>query len=1008
MRSIATKAFIAALTCCCTLRTVSAQEGAMDLTFNATDIGYENGDGTSGIVYGSAVQPDGKAIIVGDFARYNGKQVGRVTRVHTNGKVDESFNSGGAGASGTIRALALQPDGKVLIAGSFTSYNGTAVPNIARLNTDGSLDGSFAPVPGPNSTITCMALQPDGRILIAGPFTTYDGWLMVRIARVLTNGTADLTFSSNIGPNGNINAIALQPDGKIIIGGTFISFNGTARSKIARLNAGGTLDTGFDPGTGMNNTVQCALRLPDGTIMVGGDFTTVNGTGRARIARLTTSGALDTGFVPGTGANGTVITVTQRSDGNVFIGGSFDTYGGVAADHLVLLNANGTTDPGFNAGMTISHNVMSIAFQSDGRIIVGGAFENWTSMSRRGLLRLEATGAFDTTYNIGTGVKGGGGVRTIALQPDGKILIGGTFKGYNGGEANTLARLSANGELDGSFSAGTGTNGTIYKVVVQPDGKILVAGSFTGTNGTTTGALFRLNVNGSLDGSFVRDTLQTGYIRTVVLQPDGKILIGGGFSTCHGAARMDVARLNPDGSLDATFDPGTGTGPNIGEVQIQAMVLQPDGKIVIGGHFPTYNGTPCGHIARLNANGSLDATFNPGTGVAHQVGVTPYVRDLALQPDGKIVLVGLFTSFNGMQWHVLARVNSNGSLDTGFVATNPGPNNDVERVALQPDGRILIAGNFTTYDAVSRLRITRINRDGTLDEDLNPGTGMNDAVYAITVQPDGKILVGGLFTGYNGTGRNRIARINGTSRVSSRVLLEGPYNAGLMNDALRTLPTFPITDPYAALGYSESGHDAGMSLGSHMLAVSGNNALVDWVIMEMRPVASPGTVAASRTVLLQRDGDIVDLDGVSTVGFGGLAAGNYCVAVKPRNHLPVMLSAGTPITYGSTTVAADFTLPTTLVYNNDARKNVSGTMVLAAGDVNFNEAVLYTGSGNDRDPILTRVGSTTPNNPLSGYWREDVNMDGVVKYTGSANDRDPILVNVGSTTPNNTRVAALP
>ena len=107
-------------------------------------------------------------------------------------------------------------------------------------------------------------------------------------------------------------------------------------------------------------------------------------------------------------------------------------------------------------------------------------------------------------------------------------------------------------------------------------------------------------------------------------------------------------------------------------------------------------------------------------------------------------------------------------------------------------------------------------------------------------------------------------------------------------------------------------------------------------------------------------------------------------------------------------VIVDFTLPTTQVYDNDARKNVGGVMVLAAGDATFNETIRYTGSGNDRDPILIRVGSTTPNNSVAGYWREDVNMDGVVKYTGSANDRDIILTNVGSTTPNNTRVAALP
>ena len=104
MRPLSTKALATACMIMCAHHTVSAQEGAMDLTFNATDIGFENGDGASGIVYGCAVQPDGRAIIAGDFARYNGKQVGRVTRILTNGKVDDTFNPLGTGASGTIRA----------------------------------------------------------------------------------------------------------------------------------------------------------------------------------------------------------------------------------------------------------------------------------------------------------------------------------------------------------------------------------------------------------------------------------------------------------------------------------------------------------------------------------------------------------------------------------------------------------------------------------------------------------------------------------------------------------------------------------------------------------------------------------------------------------------------------------------------------------------------------------------------------------------------------------------
>jgi hypothetical protein len=140
-----------------------------------------------------------------------------------------------------------------------------------------------------------------------------------------------------------------------------------------------------------------------------------------------------------------------------------------------------------------------------------------------------------------------------------------------------------------------------------------------------------------------------------------------------------------------------------------------------------------------------------------------------------------------------------------------------------------------------------------------------------------------------------------------------------------------------------------------------------------------------------------------------LAAGPYLLAVRHRNHLPVMVDIGSPIAVGQTTVNVDLTSPSTITYGTDGRKNIGGTMVLWTGDVGFDGKLKYTGSGNDRDPILIGIGSTAPNNTIVGQYRsEDVNLDGTVKYTGTGNDRDPILTNVGSTTPNNVRQGQVP
>ncbi len=253
---------------------------------------------------------------------------------------------------------------------------------------------------------------------------------------------------------------------------------------------------------------------------------------------------------------------------------------------------------------------------------------------------------------------------------------------------------------------------------------------------------------------------------------------------------------------------------------------------------------------------------------------------------------------------------------------------------------------------------------------------------------------------------NLRVNLNGL-KVAAKVFLEGPFNSGtgLMNDALRGLGTFPTTDPYPALGYVHTGGGNGGVVAPAVIAVTGSNAIVDWVVLELRNPAAGGTVMASRSALVQRDGDIVELDGTSPVVFA-LAPGSYFVAVRHRNHTGCMVS--TAVALSASPSVVNFTNNATTTYGTNARKTVGAVEVLWAGDVTFNHQIKYTGGANDRDPILVHVGSTTPNNVTTGYDGTDVNLDGTTKYTGSTNDRDPILVNVGSTTPNNVRVEQLP
>ncbi len=242
--------------------------------------------------------------------------------------------------------------------------------------------------------------------------------------------------------------------------------------------------------------------------------------------------------------------------------------------------------------------------------------------------------------------------------------------------------------------------------------------------------------------------------------------------------------------------------------------------------------------------------------------------------------------------------------------------------------------------------------------------------------------------------------------VRPRVFLGGAFASGSMSDQLRSLPSFPLGEPYSALGYSYTGAPGTTTVSPALLAQGGLDAIVDWVVVELRIPSFPYTVLGSRPALLQRDGDVVALDGTSALSFN-LAAGNYRMSVLHRNHLGVMTAA--PYALSSTSTTIDLSSPSTGTFGTNARANINGTMVLWPGDITMDGVVRYTGTGNDRDPVLQAIGGSTPTNVVNTvYSTLDVNLDGAVRYTGSANDRDFILTTVGGTVPTAVRTQQLP
>ncbi|MCU0431705.1 MAG: hypothetical protein MUF42_17220, partial [Cytophagaceae bacterium] len=737
-----------------TLRAQYSLPGELDTTFNygeANSFMMRNdqylGRGPSEEVNAIGLQSDGKLLIGGAFTSYNSIPANSISRLNIDGSMDTTFKYG-KGANSNVEFIRQLPDGKILVGGYFSVYNGISRGRIVRLNLDGSVDLTFNPGTGANDGIFEVALQADGKLVIVGAFTTFNGVSRNRVARLNSDGSLDTSFDPGTGANADVHSVAIQVDGKIWIGGEFNIYNGMSRNKVACLNTNGSEVAIPNLASGV---VKSLVLQSDGKVLIGGDFSLYGSSSAKNIVRLNADGSIDTGFNPGTGATGGTIlsyveAIVIRPDGKIIVVGSFTAYNGTFRNCIARLNADGSLDSSFDPGAGTDGSILSVVIKSDGKIVVGGRFGKYNEMPQKFCVRLNADGLWDARFNPATGANST--VNSIVMQADGKILIGGSFDRYNNILRKSIARINSNGSLDTSFNPTSWiTNtGTVVAIAVQTDGKVLVGGTFR-NSGTGVQNLARLNVDGSLDGTFNSGTGPEGTVRCLALQANGKILLGGFFASYNGTSCSRIIRLNSDGTLDLSFN--TGLGPNDG---VESMNIQPDGKIIVVGKFTSFNSNACNRIVRLNVDGSIDATFNAGTGASDDI------YCLALQTDGKIVIGGSFTSFGGVSRFGIARLNTTGSLDTGF---NPGTgaNNDVLDLNLQLDGKVLICGFFTSFNGSVSRGLARLQANGSLDLSFSAGLGGSSVIRTLATQPDRKVLIGGDFLRYNGTFRSYLARI---------------------------------------------------------------------------------------------------------------------------------------------------------------------------------------------------------------------------------------------------------
>ncbi len=353
--------------------------------------------------------------------------------------------------------------------------------------------------------------------------------------------------------------------------------------------------------------------------------------------------------------------------------------------------APGDIDPGFDPGA--SSRVHSVAVQADGKILIVGLFTNVAGVGRYGVARLNSDGAVDLLFNPGTN----GTADSIAVQVDQKLIIGGDFTNAAGFENEHIVRVTPDG-VNHSYT--TRTDNIVHSIALQPDGQAVVAGTYTVLNNNIS-RINRLSVSNGTRESGFSGSGPNSSVYAIAIQPDGKIIVGGYFTSFNGSTRNYIARMNASGSVDSTF------APVLNKIA-EAVAVQKDGKILIGGEFSTIGGVTRNRLARLNMDGSLDTTFN----AAMSTGAFDSVRSIAIQADGKIVIGGRFTTVGGVANEGIARLHPNGSRDTTFVAKLPSSSSqEVYALAIQGDGKVLLGGAFTKVNGVDRDYVARVLND---------------------------------------------------------------------------------------------------------------------------------------------------------------------------------------------------------------------------------------------------------------------------------------------------------
>ena len=747
--------------------------GSLDSSFGASV-------GACGAVFNGVLQPNGQLVISGAFTNVNQTTLNALARLNLDSTLDTTFNPP-LFSGDRAQAVLLQPDGKILLAGDDVSVlrNGYLWDsNLLRLGSDGSADPQFPPLDYATGEIEyidgqihAMALQNDGRMLIAGSFKQVQGINCLGVARLNPDGTVDQTFHANTGYYDSVLSLALQSNGKILIGGFFSHVNHIPRNNIAQLNPDGSVDTSFNPGYGPNFSVWSIAISPDGSILCGGSspglvrFYGGESNAVAYIPNITQQPANITAAPDATAtftlsAVGVPPLYFQWQKNSVDLNGETNVV--LSLHNLVTADAGSYTAKALNSIGSVTSVVAQLSVQipapiflvqpqsqtnTMGSAVTFSPYVTWASSYQWLSNAVAIPGATNDAFTIQNVQYAAASSYSVMASNQAGVSMS------SNAIVTVLPAPVHPDSVDVYFYPGAGADGIVQCMATQSDGKVVLGGLFRHINGVALNGVARLNADGSVDAGFNPGSGADGAIQALAIQNDGKIIVAGSFTRFNMQSCNRIARLLPNGNLDLSSNFGNGAD-NV----IMAMALQADGMIVLGGAFASFNGTILNRLVRLFPDGSLDLGFDTGSGPDGSVDC------LAVQSDGRILVGGYFVTVNGYTQNYICRLNSDGSLDMAFGsgAASTGCDGPVRAMAVQSNGLILLGGDFNNVEGLPRKALARLDQQGLIDRTLNTAIipyGSSSWVDCLTVGLSNKILLGGSFTSVGNTPRSRIAQL---------------------------------------------------------------------------------------------------------------------------------------------------------------------------------------------------------------------------------------------------------